>query len=86
MLNMLLYCDTLSECSTKVNLELNLIIEEKTFTVFNSISIQTLFNMSAEINIISQHFTVKHQLKYIKNKLSQSQFIDDQRVYCFKVY
>ena len=47
---------------------------------------QTLFDTDAEMNIIFQHFTVKHQLKYMKSELSQSQFIDDQRVYCFEVY
>ena len=61
-------------------------IEEKTFTASDSVFIQTLFDMSAEINIIFQHFIIEHQLKYIKSELSQSQFIDDQRAYCFKVY
>ena len=61
-------------------------IEEETFTVSDSVSIQTLFNTDTEINIIFQHFTVEHQLKYIESELSQSQFIDDQRVYCFEVY
>ena len=61
-------------------------IEEEIFTVLNSILIQTLFDTDAEINIISQHFIIKYQLKYMKSELSQSQFIDDQRAYCFKVY
>ena len=61
-------------------------IEEETFTVSDSVFIQTLFDTDTEINIISQHFTVKHQLKYMKDKLSQLQFIDNQRVYCFEVY
>ena len=72
--------------STKIDSESNLVIEEKTFTVSDSVLIQTLFDTDAEINIIFQHFTVKHQLKYIESELSQSQFIDDQRVYCFEVY
>ena len=61
-------------------------IEEKTFTASDSVFIQTLFDTDTEINIIFQHFTVKHQLKCMKSELSQSQFIDDQRVYCFEVY
>ena len=77
---------TLSEHSIKVDSESSLIIEEKTFTASDSVSIQTLFNTDAEINIIFQHFIVKHQLKYMKNELSQLQFIDDQRAYYFEVY
>ena len=61
-------------------------IEEEIFTVSDTVLIQTLFDMSAEINIIFQHFIIKHQLMYVKSELSQSQFINDQRVYCFKVY
>ena len=61
-------------------------IEEETFTASDSVSMQTLFNTGAEVNIIFQHFAVKHQLKCMKSELSQSQFIDDQRVYCFEVY
>ena len=72
--------------STKVDSELSLVIEEEIFTASDSVFIQTLFDTDAEINIIFQHFIVEHQLKCVKNKLSQSQFIDDQRVYCFKVY
>ena len=55
-------------------------IEKEIFTASDSVSIQTLFNTDAEINIIFQNFTVEHQLKYIKNELSQSQFIDNQKV------
>ena len=61
-------------------------IKEETFTASDSVLIQTLFNTDTEINIIFQHFTVEHQLKYIESELSQSQFIDDQRVYYFKAY
>ena len=45
-------------------------IEEETFTASDSVSIQTLFDTDAEINIIFQHFTVEHQLKHMKNELS----------------
>ena len=72
--------------STKVDSESSLMIEEETFTASDSVSIQTLFDTDAEMNIIFQHFTVKYQLKYMKSELSQSQFIDNQRVYCFEVY
>ena len=70
---------TLLRHSTKVNLKLSLVIEEETFTVFNSVLIHTLFNIDTEINIIFQHFAVEseYQLIYIKSKLSQSQFINN---------
>ena len=47
---------------------------------------QALFDTDAEVNIISQHFIVQHQLMHVKSELSQSQFINDQRAYCFEVY
>ena len=68
---------TLLKHSIKVDSELNLVIEKEIFTAFNSVLIQTLFNINTEINIISQHFTVEHQLIYIKSELSQSQFINN---------
>ena len=52
-------------------------IEEETFTASDTVSIQTLFDTDAEINIIFQHFIVKHQLMCVKSELSQSQFIND---------
>ena len=52
-------------------------IEEKIFTVSDSVFMQTLFNTDAEINIIFQHFIVEHQLKCVRSELSQSQFIDN---------
>ena len=42
----------------------------------NVISAQTLLDISAEINLISQHFVIEHQLFSMKRELSQSQFLD----------
>ena len=61
-------------------------IEEETFTASDAVLIQALFDTGAEMNIISQHFVVQHQLMHVKGELSQSQFINDQRAYCFEVY
>ena len=61
-------------------------IKEEAFTASDAVSMQALFDMSAEVNIIFQHFVVQHQLMCVKGELSQSQFINDQRAYCFEVY
>ena len=50
------------------------------------ISAQILLDISAEINLISQHFVIEHQLFSMKGELSQPQFLDRQKAYCFKAY
>ena len=52
----------------------------------NVISAQTLLDTDAEVNLISQHFVIEHQLFSMKRELSQSQFLDRQKAYCFKAY
>ena len=52
----------------------------------NVISAQALLDTDAEINLILQYFVIEHQLFSMKRELSQSQFLDRQKAYCFKAY
>ena len=70
----------------KVNSESSLIIDEEVIIDDNVISVQTLLNTDAEINLISQHFVIEYQLFSIKRELSQSHFLNRQKAYCFKAY
>ena len=60
----------------KVDSESSLIIDEEVMLDDNVISAQTLLDTDAEVNLISQHFVIEHQLFSMKRELSQSQFLD----------
>ena len=46
-----------------------------------------ILNTEAEVNVISQCFTMKLELKFIKNvKLSQPEWINKQTVFCYSIY
>ena len=75
-----------SEHWIKINFKSNLVIDEEVMLNNNIISAQTLLDTDAEINLISQYFVIEHQLFSMKRELSQSQFLNRQKVYCFKAY
>ena len=70
----------------KVDFESSLIIDEEVMLDNSVISAQTLLDTDAEINLILQYFIIEHQLFSIKRELSQPQFLNRQKVYCFKAY
>ena len=50
-------------------------------------NIKITLNTEAEVNVISQYFAMKLKLKFMKNvKLSQSEWINKQTVFCYNVY
>lgn len=69
-----------------MNFELSLIIDEKVLVNIDTVLVKTLLNISAEINIISQHFMTEYQFSHMKDELSQSQFLNRQKSYCYKTY
>ena len=61
-------------------------VEGEAFTASGAVPMQALFDTGAEVNIISQHFVVQHQLVRVEGELPQPQFINGQRAYCFGAY
>ena len=48
---------------------------------------EATLNTEAEMNIISQHFAIKLELKFMKNvKLSQSKWINKQIMFYYSAY
>ena len=47
---------------------------------------EALLDTGAEVNVISQHFIIEHQLQRIEGDLPQPQFVNGQRAYCYRVY
>ena len=43
-------------------------------------------NMRVKVNVISQHIVIKYQLTHMNISLPQSQFLNEQKTYCFSVY
>ena len=50
------------------------------------ITTDALLDTGAEVNVISQHFVIKHQLTPMNGSLPQLQLLNRQRVYCYRVH
>ena len=52
----------------------------------DAVPMQALMDTGAEVNVISQHFVIEHQLTRMDVPLPQPQFLDAQKTYCFGAY
>ena len=52
----------------------------------DAVPMQALMDTGAEVNVISQHFVIEHQLTCMDVPLPQPQFLDGQKTYCFGAY
>ena len=71
---------------TKIETILSIIVEEMILTRLRQILSRILLNISAEFNVISQHFTVKKNMTKINTELSCFILLNRQSKYCYNAY
>ena len=70
----------------KVESESSIITSTEVIISEELITTDALLDTGAEVNIISQHFVIEHQLTPIDSSLPQLQLLNRQRVYCYRVH
>ena len=75
-----------SEQQAKVESESSIITSTEVIISEELITTNALLDTDAEVNIISQHFVIEHQLTSINSSLSQLQLLNEQRVYCYRAH
>ena len=76
----------LPELQLKVASEPSLIVDGTVLIDDDAVPMQALMDTGAEVNVISQHFVIEHQLTRMDVPLPQPQFLDGQKTYCFGAY
>ncbi len=76
----------LMQWRAKVETMLSIIAEETVVIKIDQASGTFLLNISAEFNVISQHFTVTNEMIKLNVKISHFLLLSDHFIYCYKVY
>ena len=76
----------LPELQLKVASEPSLIVDGTVLIDDDAVPMRALMDTGAEVNVISQHFVIEHQLTRMDVPLPQPQFLDGQKTYCFGAY
>ena len=70
----------------KVESEFSIVMPTEVIISEELITTDALLDTGAEVNIISQHFVIEHQLTPMNGLLLQLQLLNRQRVYCYEAH
>ena len=67
-------------------MQASIIIEDTVTIESKSILVQTLLDISTEVNVISQYFMMQTEMKSLNSELSHPVLLNEQHHYCYSTY
>jgi len=71
---------------TKVKIKLSIVTEEVIAAKADQVSDTLLLDTDAELNVISQHFTVANEMVKLNAEISHFLLLNDHFTYCYDAY